>query len=136
MPCHALPCRQTRGSCWLLAVARSRIVGAGHHALPELLKGKAMKECKRPVACLIDGRFFETKARAHEILISALHFPDYYGKNLDALHDCLTDMKCAQVCVYFAADARRMLGAYADALFQVMLDSAKENAGLTVRISE
>ncbi len=95
-----------------------------------------MKECKRPVACLIDGRFFETKARAHEVLLSALHFPDYYGKNLDALHDCLTDMECAQICVYFAADARRMLGAYADALFQVMLDSAEENAGLTVLINE
>ena len=27
----------------------------------------------------------------HEILQKELDFPDYYGKNLDALWDCLTD---------------------------------------------
>lgn len=28
----------------------------------------------------------------HEILAEKLGFPPYYGKNLDALHDCLTDI--------------------------------------------
>ncbi|MGM9955179.1 MAG: barstar family protein [Peribacillus sp.] len=28
----------------------------------------------------------------HNDLASILHFPDYYGKNLDAFHDCLLDM--------------------------------------------
>ena len=28
----------------------------------------------------------------HETLKERLQFPDYYGKNLDALFDCLTDM--------------------------------------------
>ncbi|MBO8173303.1 MAG: barstar family protein [Bacillaceae bacterium] len=28
----------------------------------------------------------------HEYLASSLHFPDYYGKNLDAFNDCLSDM--------------------------------------------
>ena len=28
----------------------------------------------------------------HRILKKSLNFPDYYGKNLDALFDCLTDM--------------------------------------------
>ena len=29
---------------------------------------------------------------AHEYIARVLGFPDYYGKNLDALYDCLTDM--------------------------------------------
>ena len=34
-----------------------------------------------------------TPRAAHEALKEALSFPDYYGHNLDALHDCLTEMK-------------------------------------------
>ena len=31
-------------------------------------------------------------AELHSELASLLSFPDYYGANFDALHDCLTDM--------------------------------------------
>lgn len=34
----------------------------------------------------------ETKAQLHGALAEALSFPDWYGKNLDALYDCLTDL--------------------------------------------
>lgn len=30
----------------------------------------------------------------HRVLKDSLNFPDYYGGNLDALYDCLTDMLC------------------------------------------
>ena len=29
----------------------------------------------------------------HEQLAQNLHFPDYYGRNLDALFDCLTEVE-------------------------------------------
>ncbi len=29
----------------------------------------------------------------HDALACALEFPEYYGKNLDALYDCLTDVE-------------------------------------------
>lgn len=32
----------------------------------------------------------------HSELASALHFPDYYGRNLDALNDCLGDVAVAE----------------------------------------
>ena len=35
---------------------------------------------------------WETKEKMHEELASNLEFPDYYGKNLDALNDCLGDI--------------------------------------------
>ena len=34
------------------------------------------------------------KKEGHDYLIEALALPDYYGKNLDALYDCLTEMEC------------------------------------------
>lgn len=38
----------------------------------------------------LDGK--EIKEKSHEYLIKKLNLPDYYGKNLDALYDCLTDI--------------------------------------------
>ena len=39
-----------------------------------------------------DGWGTESVAEFHELVASALAFPDYYGRNLDALWDCLTDL--------------------------------------------
>lgn len=41
---------------------------------------------------IIDCGAIETKADFHAALASALSFPDYYGKNLDALYDCLEEV--------------------------------------------
>lgn len=35
----------------------------------------------------------EAKAQLHNLLADALSFPDWYGNNLDALYDCLTDLE-------------------------------------------
>ena len=40
----------------------------------------------------LDFRAAKTIGQLHDILASALGFPDYYGKNLDALYDMLTDL--------------------------------------------
>ncbi len=39
----------------------------------------------------IDCSEIDTADGFHDALAQALSFPDYYGKNLDALYDCLTD---------------------------------------------
>ena len=41
---------------------------------------------------LIDFSKVESFIQIHEVLMRDLDFPDYYGGNLDALWDCLTDM--------------------------------------------
>lgn len=41
---------------------------------------------------LLDGKLI--KKDGHDYLMKALDFPDYYGKNLDALYDCLTEIEC------------------------------------------
>lgn len=41
---------------------------------------------------VIDGGAIFTSPDLHDALSSALAFPDYYGRNLDALYDCLTEI--------------------------------------------
>lgn len=40
----------------------------------------------------LDAAKLQTKQEAHEYLKAQMAFPDYYGKNLDALFDCLTEL--------------------------------------------
>lgn len=40
----------------------------------------------------IDLGLADNASRLHHVLSHALHFPDWYGNNWDALTDCLTDM--------------------------------------------
>ena len=41
---------------------------------------------------VIDCRKMTSRAEAHEHLAEVFGFPEYYGRTLDALHDCLTDL--------------------------------------------
>ena len=41
---------------------------------------------------IIDGSAIFTSPDLHEAIGTALSFPDHYGKNLDALYDCLTEI--------------------------------------------
>ena len=40
----------------------------------------------------LDGNLLSDISTVHEYLKEMLDFPEYYGKNLDALFDCLTDL--------------------------------------------
>lgn len=40
----------------------------------------------------VDCATLETKQQLHAALKEALSFPDWYGNNLDALYDCLTEV--------------------------------------------
>ena len=41
---------------------------------------------------IINGAAVTSMADIHRILAEELAFPEWYGGNLDALHDCLTDL--------------------------------------------
>ena len=40
----------------------------------------------------LDGRKLQRTEEGHDYIQSMLHFPAYYGKNLDALYDLLTEI--------------------------------------------
>ncbi|WP_458403102.1 barstar family protein [Methanobrevibacter sp.] len=41
---------------------------------------------------ILDGELISEQG--HDYLMEALNLPDYYGKNLDALYDCLCELDC------------------------------------------
>ena len=41
---------------------------------------------------MIEGAAVGSMDRLHRLLAEQLDFPDWYGGNLDALYDCLTDL--------------------------------------------
>ena len=41
---------------------------------------------------IINGAAVASMADIHHLLAAELDFPEWYGHNLDALHDCLTEI--------------------------------------------
>ena len=72
----------------------------------------------------LDGNLI--KKEGHDYLKEALNLPDDYGKNLDALYDCLTEIECEIELV----NAGEVDGDIIDT-FQ---DAADENQFLTIKI--
>ncbi|MCR4990765.1 MAG: barstar family protein [Lachnospiraceae bacterium] len=63
---------------------------------------------------------------AHEYIAKVLGFPEYYGKNLDALFDCLTDMKSCEIKME-NKEGLKKLGEYNAALLAVFKEAALAN---------
>lgn len=81
---------------------------------------------------MLDGRAMAEAGAAHGYLAERLGFPGYYGRNLDALFDCLGDI--GEATVVTVAHAEAML-ATADGLriWRVMEEAAGANPFLAVR---
>ena len=78
---------------------------------------------------LCDFARLGTPDAVYDYLTEELRFPDYFGRNLDALHDCLTDV---------ASPTRLILTGTGSPCGQhflrVFRDAAKKNRNLTVEI--
>lgn len=83
------------------------------------------------MTALIDGAVLETRAQLHDALAEQLSLPEYYGRNLDALFDCLTDFREeADIYLLHAEELFAHLGVYADVLQTVLRDACAENPRL------
>ena len=71
---------------------------------------------------ILDGKKMVSREEAHAYLKETFGFPDYYGKNLDALHDCLTEQKDVEIEVQHEEEMRAALGKYGEKLMQVLDD--------------
>lgn len=85
---------------------------------------------------ILRGDTLDSMAALHEVLRQELAFPDYYGGNLDALADCLTDgTEETEITILGAALLRERLGETAvNRLLRVLHHCAEENPGLHLKI--
>lgn len=83
----------------------------------------------------LDLRTLTNPAAIQEYLTEALSFPDYYGKNLDALHDMLASWPYSTNFVLrFPSAPAPEAAAYLPRLLQVFEDSADENRSIQVSV--
>lgn len=83
----------------------------------------------------LNGNKIASKETLHACLAKKLKFPAYYGKNLDALHDCLCECSAPlHITVTCTERLTEQLGDYADAFLQVLKDAAEENELITISL--
>lgn len=83
----------------------------------------------------IDGNQLTSPEKAHPYLREKLGFPDYYGNNLDALHECLTDI-CEDTCFLIGPVSLFEMTPYYGRIVRVFRDSSDENPRITVECFE
>ena len=78
-------------------------------------------------AVILDGA-----ALTHETLAEAFGFPTYYGRNLDALADCLSELPPTAAIVLHGADADE----YGRRILAVLRDAAQSNPNFRLFFGE
>ena len=81
----------------------------------------------------IDCRLFTCRQDVHRAFAEAFSFPDYYGNNLDALHDCLTEIGTdTQIQLLHWECAAEQMENYCSILKKVLTVCCKENPHLHI----
>lgn len=76
---------------------------------------------------VIDGRKMTDREAAHTYLKRKLALPEYYGRNLDALFDCLCEMSDVQVVLTYVQEMKDNLRRYADNIVNVFEAAEEKN---------
>ena len=74
---------------------------------------------------IIDCEKMPEREAAHEYLKGLFGFPEYYGGNLDALYDCLTDLPECVIRLEHPWALSKM-GRYSGQILAVFSDAAKK----------
>ena len=79
----------------------------------------------------LDARHM-SRLQVHAYLMEILPLPPYYGRNLDALYDCLTELENTELVICHTREAPRSFAS----VRQVLTDAAQDNPALTVEFVE
>ena len=83
----------------------------------------------------LDCSYMTDRATAHDYLKALLGFPEYYGRNLDALYDLLTERgEETTLLLRQREQMEQQLGHYAAALLDTLSDAAEANPKLTLTV--
>jgi len=81
----------------------------------------------------LDADRLKDRVQAHEYLAEMLSLPEYYGKNLDALYDCLTELKDCRIVILYTQETE-LSDTYGEKIVSVLEEAARENSGLSYMI--
>ena len=84
---------------------------------------------------ILNGAELTDPGIAHPYLKMIMNFPDYYGMNLDALHDCLCERTQDTEIAILKPDPDEFLDeeiAFYQKILRVMQDWSEENPHITV----
>lgn len=78
---------------------------------------------------LLDAETLYTREQLHDVLAKVCGFPSDYGRNLDALYDCLSEFFTDDsIIILFNGDEmKNSLGVYGDKLVKVFEDAMGES---------
>ena len=80
---------------------------------------------------------FSTEEEVQEFFQEQFNFPDYYGKNLDALYDLLSEVtEKTHITISGGIADEANLGEYSERLLTVLEEAAQDNPDLKLKIIE
>lgn len=84
---------------------------------------------------IIDGRNMKDKQTLHAYLKEQCKFPEYYGNNLDALYDLLTDREePLEIKLEHADELKEILCGYGEAFIETLEDAAAASKNFKLEI--
>ena len=87
------------------------------------------------MAVILEGKAMTDRVSAHSHLAERLELPTYYGRNLDALYDVLTEIgEETEIILTDPAAVVEQMGKYGEALLATMQEAAEENPRLIVTL--
>lgn len=89
------------------------------------------------IEAILDGREIGGRAALHDALARSLALPGYYGRNLDALYDCLTEPgEEIRLCLRCPEALEEHLGRYYGVLLAVLDRAAAEGGRFRFRVED
>lgn len=80
---------------------------------------------------ILDGNMMTSRQETHEYIKKKMKFPDYYGNNLDALADCLSEIgKKTTVTLINTDKMKENLGVYHKGFIRVFTELSEDNENL------
>ena len=84
---------------------------------------------------ILEGSQMVDRVAVHNHLAERLQLPSYYGRNLDALYDVLTELgEETTIILRDPALVAEQLGKYGEALLNAMQEAAEENPKLSITL--
>lgn len=85
----------------------------------------------------LDGRLLTSRTMLHDVLSKELELPEHYGRNLDALWDCLTESSARPLTIHWShyEASKKQLGEYCEQVLHLFQDAETELDGFVVKVT-